>query len=161
MRRHSATVLGVALMAACLSSSVFAQSMPSSITIVSDPSDWYVDTPAGPAPSPEALIQYPELTSIPGPIPEHWRVTRLDPWTEARVLWLNGSPSVVTWGTNRVLPNWHEYRTPFLEMSRGKAHYTRNDLPRGHAMHAEFHMADRNRDGRISRSEHTQFFGVE
>lgn len=129
------------------------------VTIVSDPSVWYVSTPEGIAPSPEALIVYPELTTLPGPIPQHWNVTRLDPWTRARVIWLNGGASVVTWGTSRVLPNWHEYHTPFREMSNGKSYYTRHDLPMRHAMHAEFHMADRNDDGRITPNEHLEFFG--
>ena len=144
-----------------LPAAAMAQTIPSSITIVSDPETWYVDTASGPAPAPEAFITYPELTTIPGPIPEHWHVTRLDPWTEARVMWLSDGPAVVTWGTNRVLPNWHEYRTPFREMSRGKSYYTREDLPKGHALLAEFHLADRNHDGKITPAEHAAFFGVQ
>ena len=140
--------------------SVLAWLMYFSIAQRCEPSTWYVATPDGIAPSPEALIVYPELTTLPGPIPEHWNVTRLDPWTRAKVMWLNGGVRVVTWGSSRMLPNWHEYKTPFHEMSNGKRHYTREDLPLGHAMHAEFHMADRNGDGQISRYEHEDFFDL-
>lgn len=132
----------------------------SQISIVSDPSYWYTDTGAGYAPSQESLIDYPEITTLPGPIPEHWRVTRLDPWTRARVVDTSSGTAVVSWGSSRILPNWHEYRTPFREMARGKNYYTREDLPLGHALLSEFHLADRNRDGLITRQEHTRFFGV-
>lgn len=131
----------------------------SQITIVSDPSRWYTETDQGFAPSAEALIEYPDITTLPGPIPEHWNVTRLDPSTQARVIWTQNGWAVVTWGSSRILPNWHEYRTPFAEMARGKSFYTRQDLPIGHAMEAEFHMADLNGDGKISPREHRGHFG--
>lgn len=96
-----------------------------SITIVSDPATWYADErPARglayvsnarcadvqsyviderAAPPPEAFSEQPYITSLPGPIPENWHVTRLDPWTRARVMWLNGAWAVVTWGSSRAM----------------------------------------------------------
>lgn len=133
----------------------------SQITIVSEPSMWYTETPMGFAPSAEAIISNPDITTLPGPIPEHWNVTRLDPWTYAKVIRTHNGASVVTWGSSRILPNWHEYRTPFYDMARGKNYYTKQDLPAGHALLSEFHFADTNRDGKITKQEHRAFFGVE
>ena len=135
------------------------------ITIVSDPSTWYPherswdqdDIRWQAAPPPEAFIRHPDITTIPGPIPMHWNVTRLDPMTQARVLWTHEGWKVVTWGNNRVLPNLRDYRQPFSQLANGKSYYTRQDLPRDHAYFAEFNLIDRDHNGRISAQEHAQF----
>jgi hypothetical protein len=158
-RMKNSLLLLVCVLFAYASNEAMAQ-QASQITIVSDPSSWYVETNQGYAPSAEALIAHPDITTLPGPIPEHWSVTRLDPWTQARVIWTQNGWVVATWSSSRILPNWHEYRTPFHEMSRGKSFYTRKDLPMGHAMLAEFHLADRNGDNRISPREHQSYFEV-
>lgn len=152
------------LLALLASPAAFAQEQ-SQITIVSDPSTWYPqertwdehDIRWQNAPPPELFIEHPEITSIPGPIPMHWNVTRLDPWTEAKVVTTHEGWKVVTWGNNRVLPNLRYYHQSFGVLSKGKSYYIPQDLPHDHAYIPEFKLIDTNHDGRVSQVEHQAF----
>lgn len=111
----SLTLFAIGALAFGLAPQAMAQHA-SQISIVSDRSTWYQDDVSSqyrhsaPSPTAEQLIRHPELTTLHGPIPEHWRVTRLDPWTHARVLVLDGRVAVVTWGTSRLLPEKSPHR---------------------------------------------------
>ena len=69
-------------------------------------------------------------------------------WHEA-----DGRPVTLTWG--QVEPvTLQDYQQSFDELdANGDGFITPDELPDGHALRFEWHLVDRNGDGRISRSE--------
>lgn len=63
-------------------------------------------------------------------------------------------PVTVTWGQPQTLPNAADYQAKVPDLDRnGDGVLTREEVPPDHALSSEFKLVDRNRDGKITPTE--------
>ncbi|KFN42522.1 EF-hand domain-containing protein [Arenimonas oryziterrae] len=63
-------------------------------------------------------------------------------------------PLTVHWGQPADLPNAADYRVTVADLDRNDDNrISRREVPRGHALEAEFKLVDRNHDGYITQAE--------
>ena len=63
-------------------------------------------------------------------------------------------PVYVNWGQPDELPNARDYRVQVEDFdANGDGRLSHSELPPGHALHAEWKLVDRNRDGAITAAE--------
>jgi hypothetical protein len=63
-------------------------------------------------------------------------------------------PVIVRSWMPEALPNAADYRVEVADLDgNGDGSITRREVPQGHALESEFMLVDRNRDGRISEAE--------
>ncbi|MFC4727536.1 hypothetical protein [Coralloluteibacterium thermophilus] len=104
--------------------------------------------PQGPQPGPAVTAPAQERpgVGVSGPGPQYGeRVVQRTGPAGQQITIRSGQPGI---------PNAADYRIDFDALDRtGRGYITRNDVPSGHPLQSEFHVVDRNRDGRLTREE--------